>query len=67
MIVGINDMKTLETKSRVIMNDRSAGADLTIIGFNSEAVKELRSEVFEGYQNLGNILFVNSYKEKDLI
>tara|TARA_B100000900_G_C19986845_1_gene476093 strand:- start:89 stop:292 length:204 start_codon:yes stop_codon:yes gene_type:complete len=67
MIVGINDMKTLETKSRVIMNDRSAGADLTIIGFNNEAVKELRSEVFEGYQNLGNILFVNSYKEKDLI
>ena len=67
MIVGINDMKTLETKSIVIMNDRSAGADLTIIGFNSEAVKELRSEVFEGYQNLGNILFVNSYKEKDLI
>ena len=67
MIAGINDMKTLETKSRVIMNDRSAGADLTIIGFNSEAVKQLRSEVFEGYQNLGNILFVNSYKEKDLI
>ena len=67
MIAGINDMKTLETKSRVIMNDRSAGADLTIIGFNSEVVKQLRSEVFEGYQNLGNILFVNSYKEKDLI
>ena len=67
MIVGINDMKTLETKSRVIMNDRSAGADLTIIGFNSEAVKQLRSEVFEGYEDLGNILFVNSYKEKDLV
>ena len=67
MIVGINDMKTLETKSRVIMNDRSAGADLTIIGFNSEVVKQLRSEVFEVYQNLGNILFVNSYKEKDLM
>ena len=67
MIADINDMKNLETKIRVIINDKFAGADLTIIGFNSEAVKELRSEVFEGYQNLGNILFVNSYKEKDLI
>jgi hypothetical protein len=67
MIAGINDMKNLETKIRVIMNDRFAGADLTIIGFNSETVKQLRSEVFEGYQNLGNILFVNSYKEKDLM
>ena len=67
MIADINDMKNLETKIRVIINDKFAGADLTIIGFNNEAVKELRSEVFEGYQNLGNILFVNSYKEKDLI
>ena len=67
MIADINDMKNLETKSRVIINDKFAGADLTIIGFNSEVVKQLRSEVFEVYQNLGNILFVNSYKEKDLM
>ena len=59
--------KDQETRSRVIINDRSVGADLTIIGFNSEAVKQLRAEVFEGYQDLGNILFVNSYKEKDLV
>jgi len=59
--------KDQETNSRVIINKRSVGADLTIIGFNSEAVKQLRAEVFEGYQDLGNILFVNSSKEKILL
>ena len=59
--------KDQETNSRVIINERSVGADLTIIGFNSEAVKQLRAEVFEGYQDLGNILFVNSSKEKELL
>jgi len=59
--------KDQETNSRVIINKRSVGADLTIIGFNSEAVKQLRAEVFEGYQDLGNILFVNSSKEKELL
>ncbi len=58
--------KDQETNSRVIINKRSVGADLTIIGFNSEAVKQLRAEVFEGYHDLGNILFVNSSKEKEL-
>jgi hypothetical protein len=48
--------KDQETNSRVIINERSVCADLTIIGFNSEAVKQLRAEVFEGYQDLGNIL-----------
>jgi len=59
--------KDQETNSRVIINKRSVGADLTIIGFNSEAVKQLRAEVFEGYHDLGNILFVNSSKEKELL
>jgi hypothetical protein len=58
--------KDQETNSRVIINKRSVGADLTIIGFNSEAVKQLRAEVFDGYHDLGNILFVNSSKEKEL-
>ena len=55
-----------DQRSKQVINQKSQDADLTIIGFNSEAVKQLRAEVFEGYHDLGNILFVNSSKEKEL-
>lgn len=52
--------------SKELINEKSSDADLTIIGFRSEAVKQLGSVVFEGYDELGNILFVNSNKEKEI-
>jgi hypothetical protein len=57
-------MVPFETGNRknVIMK-YSADADLTFIGFTSEALKNI-DEFSEGYQDLGNILFVSSNRAK---
>ena len=44
----------------------SIDADLTIIGFNSEKITTTGFDIFTGYDNLGNILFVSSNKEKEI-
>ena len=49
-----------------IINQRSSKSDLTIIGFRGELVKKQKLDIFEGYNNLGNILFVNSINKKDI-
>ena len=49
-----------------IINKHSEKADLTIVGFRSEIVKKQRLAAFEGYEKLGNILFVNSLKGKEI-
>ncbi len=49
---------------RAIMNERSKDADLVITGFREEALKQLGQEIFEGYDQLGNILFVNAHENK---
>ena len=51
-----------ENKKNVIMK-YSADADLTLIGFTSEMLVDIE-ELSEGYQDLGNILFVSSNKAK---
>jgi amino acid transporter len=50
------------SRKQVIMK-YSADADLTIIGFTSEALKNIE-ELSEGYNDLGNILFVSSNRAK---
>jgi amino acid transporter len=52
-------------KSIVIQN--SSDADLTILGFRREAVTKNQKELFEGYGEMGNILFVNTDKEKAIV
>lgn len=49
-----------------IINKHSSDADLTVIGFQSELVKKKNTEIFEGYDELGNMLFVNSINEKEI-
>ena len=49
-----------------IINNHSSNSDLTIIGFRGEFVKKQKLDIFEGYDNLGNILFVNSINQKDI-
>jgi hypothetical protein len=44
----------------------SVDADLTIVGFRHELVKAKGMEVFTGYDDIGNILFVSSQKEKEI-
>ena len=50
-----------------MIGDRSQDADLTIIGFRSESIKKRGLEMFEGYDRLGNILFVNSNSVKEIV
>ena len=50
-----------------LIASKSVDADLTIVGFRHELVKVKGIELFTGYDdNLGNILFVNSQKEKQI-
>ena len=55
-----------EVSAKEIINQKSTDADLTMIGFRSEAVKQKGSEVFLGYEEIGNVLFVNTTIEKEI-
>ncbi len=48
---------------RTIVKEKSEDADLSIIGFRSEAVKHSGKAVFENYELNGNILFVNAARK----
>lgn len=50
---------------KTIINKYSADAGLTIIGFRGFNIAHDKSLVFEGFDALGSILFVNSFKSKD--
>ena len=54
-----------DISTKDIINERSQNADLTIIGF-SELVKSKKLDIFEGYNDIGNILFVNSTERKNI-
>ncbi len=49
-----------------IINQKSKDADLTMVGFRSEAIKSREMELFEGFEDIGNILFINTTKEKEI-
>ncbi|MFO7932894.1 MAG: amino acid permease [Bacteroidales bacterium] len=52
--------------SRAIINQYSETAGLTIIGFHSELIKHQGLKIFQGYDALENILFVNSHSRKEI-
>lgn len=58
--------ETKETNRKEIISHHSADADLTIIGFNNHELADQigKFDVFQGYENLGNILFVSSNSQK---
>ena len=47
-----------------IINEKSKSADLTLIGLNDKQVKEEGENVFKGYDDISDILFVNSHNQK---
>ncbi len=49
---------------KTIINEHSADAALTLIGFHEDNIHHPEGRAFEGYSNLGNILFVNSHDRK---
>lgn len=52
--------------SKEIICEHSRDADLTIVGFRYELTKRLGIDPFEGYDGIGNVLFVNSLKQKEI-
>jgi amino acid transporter len=55
----------MSTKS--LINDKSATAALTMIGFRVEGLKQNGEAILGGYDPAGTILFVNSHNEKEII
>jgi amino acid transporter len=54
------------TDTKAIISNKSVDADLTIIGFRSELIKVEGIKIFSDYEDIGNILFVSSTKEKEI-
>lgn len=57
-------VKEVDKSYNSIINSISTDAGLTIIGFHEESIRHFNTSAFEGYDDLGNVLFVNSYKNK---
>lgn len=58
--------KKIERDTRSIISEKSEEADLTIIGFRDELLVHKGEELFEGYGDIGNILFVNAASQKEI-
>lgn len=51
---------------RKAVNANSGDADLTVVGFNDRDLIEKGEKTFEGFDQLGNVLFVNAFKSVNL-
>ncbi|CAH0998854.1 hypothetical protein LEM8419_00169 [Neolewinella maritima] len=52
-----------DTDSRSVIARKSGEADLVILGFRDEAIKRMKGDLFAGYEEIGNVLFVNATEE----
>jgi len=50
----------MDVDLKQLICSRSEMADLTILGFRHEALKKLGVQTFTGYEEIGNVLFVNT-------
>lgn len=53
-----------DVSPKSLINEKSAEAGLTLIGFREEGIKFQKNELFAGYDEVGTILFVNSHNQK---
>lgn len=52
---------------RNMVMKRSAEAGLCLMGFHLDQVKHEGRKVFEGYENMGTLLFVNSHRQINIV
>lgn len=57
-------LRKQEKSIKSIINNTSVDADLTLIGFRANAFEKGAENVFDGYDKLGNTLFVNTERAK---
>ncbi len=55
-----------DTARNEVVCSHSQDADLTIMGFTRDELKENGTEIFKGFKEPGNILFVNANKGKEI-
>ncbi|WP_075590687.1 amino acid permease [Labilibacter marinus] len=51
---------------KTLVLEHSVNAGLTIIGFREEQIKHAGASIFDGYNEMGDILFVNANSEKNI-
>ncbi len=51
---------------KTLINEKSSSAGLTIIGFRSEMVKQLGEKIFQGYESIGDVVFINASEHKEI-
>jgi len=56
-----------DSNPKEVINRKSRDADLTIVGFRQEILKHDQQEMFSGYDGIGNLLFVNAQREKEIV
>jgi len=65
--VSARNIEVIERKQEIpiktIINQRSQDDDLLMIGFNHEILKQKGMEYFSGFDQVGNILFVQAAKQ----
>ncbi|NJB86755.1 amino acid transporter [Lewinella marina] len=54
------------TDSRSVIASKSGEADLVILGFRDEALKRMKKDLFAGYDEIGNVLFVHAAEDVQL-
>jgi hypothetical protein len=52
-----------DTEPKSVIAKKSGEADLIILGFRDEALKRMGADYFTGYDEVGNVLFVNAAAE----
>lgn len=55
-----------EEKIDMVINKKSADADLTIVGYDSDNIETESDSTFNKYSDLGNVLFVSAFREKTI-
>ena len=62
------EMVTLSENQTIgdVVTEHSQNAGLTIIGFREETTKNGNSDYFEGFNNIGDVLFVNANRSKKI-
>ncbi|GAA4820253.1 Na-K-Cl cotransporter [Algivirga pacifica] len=51
---------------KTIINKESVTADLTIIGIRPESIKKSNEQVFTGYDDIGDVLFIHTSNRKEI-
>lgn len=55
-----------DSDSKSVIARKSGEADLVILGFRDEALKRIGEDYFAGYDEIGNVLFVNASEEVEI-